>query len=125
MLPGFLGQMQYHYGTFTLLKCVILILSIQVIVALPFLLGETSVSVYLEKSKLTGQGRNQFAYAEAFYDYLAADYYHSIFWRFVPEEIYFDQTRFACYLKPLILVLNVYHFFVRKNALPQCLINLF
>jgi uncharacterized membrane protein len=58
MLPGFLGQLQYHYGTFTLLKCIILIFAIQVVVALPFLLGETSVSVYLEKSKLTGQGRN-------------------------------------------------------------------
>jgi len=54
LMPAFLGQMQYNFGTVNLIKSIIIILAVQVIVALPFLLGETSIAIYLEKSKLTG-----------------------------------------------------------------------
>jgi len=54
LLPGFLGQIQYNYGTLTLLKCITVLVAFQILVAVPFLMGETSVATYLEKSKLTG-----------------------------------------------------------------------
>lgn len=72
LLPAFLGQMQYNYGTLTLIKSIAIIISVQVIVALPFLMGETSITTYIEKSKLTGQGRNEFAYADPVYNYCAS-----------------------------------------------------
>ena len=39
ILPGFLGSIQYHYGTTALLKAMAIILGFQVLIALPFLMG--------------------------------------------------------------------------------------
>jgi len=77
------------------------------------------------RSKLTGAGRNGAANAEEHWDYLAADKELSLFWTFLSEACYYDRTCMADPVKIAILVINVYHFFVRKWCLPQCLTNLF
>ena len=93
--------------------------------ALPFVMGETSVAMYLEKSRLTGEGKNNFAYEADHFNYIAAEYSHSIFWRFLSEETYYTREKLAVFVKPATLGLNIYHFFIRKNCLPTCLNNLF
>jgi len=54
ILPGFLAAIHYNFGTISLIKSLVVLLGFQILVALPFLIGETSISMYLEKSKLTG-----------------------------------------------------------------------
>lgn len=49
-------------------------------VALPFVLTESTVEDYIIRSKLTGAGRNGINDAPEFWDYLAADYDLTIFW---------------------------------------------
>jgi hypothetical protein len=88
------------------------------------LLGETSIATYIEKSKLTGQGRNGFAFAHPVYDYMAAHQDDSVFWTFVDKDTYYDKSKLADTIKPLMLIGNVYYFFIRKNCLPQCLYQL-
>ena len=94
-------------------------------VALPFLLGETSISDYIIRSKLTGAGRNGIAFSEEFWDYLASMQHLSIFWTFVPNEFYYDRNGLAKYARIGMLGLNVFHFFIRKGCLKKCLVNLF
>lgn len=125
LLPAFFGSIQYNFGTRTLLKCLILVAGFQVMVALPFVMGETSVKEYLFRSKLTGEGRNGVAYAESLYDYLAAKPDHTIFWRFIPFDIYMDPDCLAKWCKISMLFLNIYHFFLRKAAFAPCFNNLF
>ena len=91
---------------------------------MPFLMGETTVEDYLERSKFSMQGRNRFAGAPEFYDYLASSYQATIFWSFIPEKCYFDKQCLAIWLKPAILAVNVYYFFIRKNCFMQCIYNL-
>jgi predicted membrane-bound dolichyl-phosphate-mannose-protein mannosyltransferase len=91
LLPSFLGAIQYNFGTRTLLTSLILIAAFQVLVALPFVFGETSVADYLTRSKLTFAGRNGVAFAEEFWDYLAAEKPTSIFWTFLSDEVYYDR----------------------------------
>jgi uncharacterized membrane protein len=43
MVPAFTGSMQYFFGTRTLLKCVFIIIAFQIIISLPFVLGESTV----------------------------------------------------------------------------------
>lgn len=38
--------------------------------------------------------------------------------------MYFDRNRFADPVKKIMLALNVWHFFVRKNSFPRCWTNL-
>mmetsp|Transcript_13063 Transcript_13063/g.22047 ORF Transcript_13063/g.22047 Transcript_13063/m.22047 type:complete len:218 (+) Transcript_13063:559-1212(+) len=117
--------MQYNFGTIRLIMSLVIILGFQVLIALPFVLNESSVADYIQRSKLTGAGRNGIAHAAAFWDYLAAHQSLSLFWTFLPEEVYFDKSRMADPLKVAQLTLNVYHFFLRKWCLPQCFTNLF
>ena len=79
--------------------------------------GETSVADYLTRSKLTFEGRNGVAFAEKFWDYLAAEKPTSIFWTFLPDEVYYDQDKLAKFSRISILTLNVWHFFVRKGCI--------
>ena len=53
------------------------------LVALPFVLNDTTVDDYLVRSKLIGAGRNGIAYAEEHWDYIAALHYLTIFWQFI------------------------------------------
>ena len=114
MLPAFLGQMQYNFGTVNLVKSIVLLVSFQVIIALPFLLGETSVSEYLFRSKFTGQGRKGVDGALEKWDYLAADIDNSVLFTWVDVECYYNRECFADKLFPIVLFINVYHFFIRK-----------
>lgn len=72
MIPAFLGSLQLYYGTSTLLKGISIILGFQITVALPFILGDSTVYDYIVRSKLLGHGREGIAYAAEFWDYLAA-----------------------------------------------------
>ena len=90
-------------------------------VAVPFLIpfgGETSVEDYLIKSKLTGAGRNGFAGAAPHWDYLASHIELTVFWSWIDRDCYFKKECFADRVKLGILVVNVYHFFVRKWCTP-------
>jgi hypothetical protein len=124
VLPGFMGSIQYNFGTITLIKSILVLFAFQVLVALPFIMGDTPISMYLEKSRLTGQGKNNFGYEADHFNFIAAEYSHSIFWRFLSEETYYTREKLAVFVKPATLALNIYHFFLRKNCLPQCLSNL-
>ena len=73
LLPTLLGSIQLNFGTRTLLGAVVIIVAWQILVALPFVLGETSVADYLRMSKLTGQGRGGYLYAKEQYDHLATE----------------------------------------------------
>lgn len=86
--------------------------------ALPFLLGETSVADYLERSKLTGAGRNGIAGAAPFWDYLASEWSYTIFWSWINEDTFYDKALFSDRVKLCILVANVWHFFFRKWCWP-------
>ena len=128
IIPAFLGSIHFNHGTLVLLACLLIILGFQVVVALPFVLGETTVKEYLSKSKLTMEGRNQFAGANKYYDYLAASQPLSIVWNghTVSDRCYhLEPNCFANRVKFMILFMNVYHFFIRKNCLSGCFENLF
>ena len=88
------------------------------------MLGETTVADYIMRSKLTGAGRNGIAFAEDFWDYLAAHKGLSIFWHYLPDDIYFTKAYLATFCRIMMPLLNVFHFFVRKNAFPECWANL-
>jgi len=49
----------------------------------------------------------------------------SIFWTFIPADIYFDKSRFSDRVKIGMVVANIYHFFIRKGCTAQCFTNLF
>ena len=121
LIPGFFGQMHYNFGTIKLIISFVIIMGFQVLIALPFVLGDTTVADYLHRSKLTGAGRNGIAGAAPFWDYLAAHRELTIFWGFIPHDIYFDKSAMADKLKIGMLVANVYHFFIRKRCLVPCL----
>ena len=76
-------------------------------------------------SKLTGAGRNGRAGASKIYDYMAAVQGLSILWTWVPHDLYIDKERFSDRLFKAMILINIWHFFVRKWCLPKCLDNLF
>jgi hypothetical protein len=110
--------MQYNYGTINLLKSVSLIAAVQIVVALPFVMGDTSIKDYLHRSKLTGAGRNGVAGAPEYWDYLASHQGLSVLWTFIPHDVYFTKHLFSDRVKATMLLLNVWHFFIRKWCLP-------
>lgn len=116
IMPSLLGSIMYNHGLKMLIICTAVIVSFQVLIALPFVLGETSVKDYLDKSKLSGAGRNGFAGAPYYYDYLAAAHDLTIFWQFIPEPCYHSYECLARWLRLGILTVNVYHFFIRKSC---------
>lgn len=110
-----------NHGTIKLITCIVLIIGFQVIIALPFcLFGESTVADYIQRSKLTGAGRNGIAGAAAFWDYLAAHQSLSILWTFIPEETYFNKEAFSDKVKIGMVVCNIWHFFIRKWAIVPC-----
>ena len=87
-------------------------------------MGNSTLHDYIERSKLTGAGRNGIAGAAAFWDYLAAHQDLSIFWTFIPWEIYFNKELFSDRVKIAMLFCNVWNFFIRQNSFPRCISNL-
>jgi hypothetical protein len=124
ILPALLGTIQMNYGTRTLLKCIIVMVAVQVVVALPFVLRDTTVEDYLIRSKLTVKGREGIAFAEEYSDYVLSGYPETVHWGFISEEFYKHKYGIGYYSKICIFILNIYHFFIRKNGLKPCLINL-
>lgn len=61
LIPALLGQVQYNHGTIMLLTCLAVIIGFQIVTALPFILGNSTVGDYIQRSKLTGAGRNGIA----------------------------------------------------------------
>jgi hypothetical protein len=113
-----------NYGTIKLLTCIVVIIGMQVLMALPFILGESTVADYLLRSKLTGQGRNGIATTFKAFDFVAALHDRTLFFSWVPIEIYYNKELMADRLKVGMLFFNVYHFFVKKWAFPTCWKNL-
>lgn len=79
---------------------------------------------YIERSKLTGAGRNGIAGAEEYWDYLAAVQVLSILWTWIPEDIYFNKELFSDRVKLAMVIFNIWNFFVRQNCFPRCWTNL-
>ena len=79
--------------------------------------GDTPLRKYLFYSKFTLEGRGGIGGAEEVYDYMSSNHYATIFWKFIPEEIYNTKELLADRLKLAMLSLNVYHFFIRKMCL--------
>ena len=52
-----------------------------------------------------------------------AKYEFSIYWRFISEKMYYSD-KFLLYTKYAVVFLNIWHFFIKKNALWTCLKNL-
>lgn len=86
----------------------------QWVVAAPFihgfLGGETSLDVYWAYAKYTG-GDQQVSHQ------------HGILWTFLDAETYSDE-RLWTGMKVAIVVLNIYHFFIRKRAFFTCMEHL-
>ena len=116
MLPSLLGSIMYNHGLKMLIICTAVIVSFQVLIALPFVLNDTKVKDYLDRSKLNGAGRNGFAGAPRYWDYLASDYSLTIFWGFIPSDCYYDFDCLAKKLRIAIPAVNVFHFFIRKGC---------
>jgi hypothetical protein len=125
LIPGFLGSIQLNYGLPKLLVCIAVIVGVQVITALPFLMGDTNLSDYIIRSKLTGAGRQGIATTIREFDYLASLHDRTILFNWLPGHIYNTKELMADNLKLLQLGLNVYHFFLRKGCLMPCLQNVF
>ena len=97
----------------------------QAVIALPFVAwGDTSIRRYLFYSKFTLEGRGGVGGADKVYDYMSSNHYATIFWKFIPEEIYETKELLADRLKIALVSLNIYHFFIRKMCLQQCISNI-
>lgn len=88
-------------------------------------MGETTVKDYIQRSKLTGAGRNGIAGSPEHFDYLAAVHELTIFWQFLDRDTYMDRTKFADPVKLVMLSCQIYNFFLRRWCLPRCFENLF
>lgn len=118
-MPAVLGVIQYRFGILYLLGSVLIIISLQAYLALPFLKiggGQTELIDYINMSKLfggNGSGEPGWGAVQKW----------SIYWQFIPESFY-NSYEFLSFTKYTMLFLNVYHFFVKKSALVRCLYNL-
>ena len=81
--------------------------------ALPFIMGDTTISEYLLRSRFAGGGRNGIGQADEKFDNVAAHKDHTIFWYWLPESQYYSKE-WNDYLKLSILIANVYNFFIRR-----------
>lgn len=120
LLPAYFGVIQYRFGLPYLLLSISLLISFQILVAAPFIIefgGKTSISTYLKMSKLLGGDEDNEGKGRG------ARYENSIMWRFISSDSFYSDF-FMTYTQLSIIVLNIYHFFIKLNALPRCLSNL-
>ena len=75
------------------------------------------------RSRFAGGGRNGIGQAEAIMDNVGAHFGLTIFWKFIDEDLYYSKE-WNDGLKLGIVVLNIYHFFIRKWCFPKCFENL-
>lgn len=112
IIPAFLGITMANHGVPTLFKSIGIILAFQVIVALPFLLGETSLKDYFLRC---------IKYHDKMFP-LTSTFTGSIFFKYFSYDFYYRKNwgMFQC-VRILSLSLTVYHFFIRKRMLKPCL----
>lgn len=119
-VPTFLGLLQYRHGIITLITCVVIMVTFQVLIAAPFLVIKSKEELirpskeraltYLRMSKfLGGDGKGGPGWGAALE--------WSIYWRFIPEWLYLSED-FLVYTKVATAFLNFWLFFVSKRALP-------
>ena len=96
-----------------------IIVGFQILVSLPFVLTDTPVKEYIERSKFTGGGRD--VPGEWHYRFMAASHTSTIFWGFIKHECYQDWPCLALKLRLGLVILNIYHFFLRKNCFFVCI----
>ena len=82
------------------------------------------MSDYLFRSKLLGTGPDDQPGWPPEMQYLAAGYPNTIFWSFMDDKKVYHEEWFADSLKVGMLFVNVWFFFVTKNAFPKCFSNL-
>jgi len=126
LVPSFMGWIHYQYGTFKLICAIALIISFQVLIMLPvsfdpfaqlvgFQAGMTHWYDYLKYAKFLGGDKDR---------QYGSSYEWTIYWQIVGGKI-FKSPWFADMLKKLMVLVNVYYFFIRRGCLPQCFSNLF
>ena len=123
LFPGFLGWVQYQHGTIKLLVSIIILISFQLIIALPFYNNDAALALgfkqgadgnlvdYVKNSKMLG-GNADNAYG--------ATFDLTIYWRFFGRNIY-HSPYFLLFLKAAIAGVNVWFFFIRRNYFIECL----
>ena len=109
VVPTLLGSIMYVAGFNALIKAIILILSVQYILAYPFMNTISGWDSYWLDSRLLGHGHGNTS--------VGASYHHTVYWNFLSEELYHDVEHIKK-LKIAILGLNVYYFFIRQNCVP-------
>ena len=126
LVPSFMGWIHFHYGTFKLIYALALIVTFQVIIMLPicfdpfaklvgFQAGATHWFNYLQYAKFLGGDKDR---------QYGSSYEWTIYWQIVGGKIY-KSPWFADMLKKLMLLVNVYYFFLRRWCWPQCFTNLY
>lgn len=126
ILPAFLGIVQYRYGTFKLLACLLVMFVYQVIIALPFVYDPVALMLGFPN----GAGNTlekymwQTRYAGGSADTRrGAVIIHTIYFFFLSHEA-FHSEEFIEYTRIAILSVNIYYFFIRSGCVIQCLQNI-
>ena len=99
-----------------------IIIGFQILIALPFVLSDTSAIDYINRAKFLGGGRD--TPEQSVYNFMASNRLLTIFWHFVDAECYENQHCLYFWLRHLAIFGNIYHFFIRKGCLKQCVVNL-
>lgn len=124
MLPALFGSIQLNWGIRTLLISFITFFAIQTLVALPFILGETTVRGYISRARLDGSGRKGANFHLEEMDWLSCYFSESSFWQWVPVWFYDSKHGVALVFRIVFLIGNIYHFFIKKGAFWPCIKNL-
>ena len=123
LLPGMLGWIQYKHGTVSLLASIQVIVAIQFILAAPFV-SQTAATM------MGWPGANSTPYQYLTHSKFLPSHHkrkrrgavasHSQIWNFISEELFLKGAWLEL-LQKIIMGVNVYYFFIRRNCLPQCL----
>jgi len=73
---------------------------------------------------LNAQGRQGDFFPQEWWNWLAAEHPNTVFYHFLPVEIYEGKWSFGQPMKILMVSANIWHFFVKHNCFPQCFSNL-
>lgn len=89
MLPALLGMLMHNYSLLVMMVNSAFIVIFQVALSLPFTwFGDTTITDYLRRSKLTGAGSAGILGKPAEFDWLTSQHFNSIFWKMFTEDQY-------------------------------------
>ena len=112
VFPSIMGSIQWQYGTKPLLMFVLINVVIHAVAAGPFVFsGKTQLTDYLRQSCLSSNS-DKFRGAK--------DYHDSVFWRFIGRAMYYMKA-FNHRAYPVMMIINVYYFFIVRNNLKKCI----